>query len=95
MIKQAAAAAASRTADIEPIDRLEEKVKRLVELITELRTEQARSADENARLAEELVTLRTRLAAAESVGSELTMLRDERELIRSRVTEMLEQLEGI
>jgi regulator of replication initiation timing len=93
MIKQAAAAA--RTADIEPIDRLEEKVKRLVELIAQLRAEQARSADENTRLAEELAALRTRLADAESLGGELTTLRDEREMVRARVAEMLEQLEGI
>jgi regulator of replication initiation timing len=93
MIKQAAAAA--RTTDIEPIDRLEEKVRRLVELIAQLRAEQARSADENTRLAGELAALRTRLADAESLGGELTTLRDEREMIRARVTEMLEQLEGI
>ena len=93
MIKQAAAAA--RTTDVEPIDRLEEKVKRLVELITQLRAEQARSVDENARLAQEIASLRARLTDAESIGSELITLRDERELIRSRVAEMLEQLEAI
>jgi regulator of replication initiation timing len=92
IVKQAAVA---RTTDIEPIDRLEEKVKRLVGLITELRTEQSRSADENARLAQELVLLRARLADAEATGTELTALRDERELIRGRVAEMLEQLEAI
>jgi hypothetical protein len=39
--------------------------------------------------------LRARVADAEATGSELSALRDERELIRSRVSEMLEQLEGI
>ena len=93
MVKQAAVA---RTTDIEPIDRLEEKVKRLVALITELRAEQSRSADENARLAEEIALLRARLAEAESTaGAELSTLRDEREMIRGRVAEMLDQLEGI
>jgi regulator of replication initiation timing len=82
--------------DTDPIDRLEEKVKRLVELITELRAEQARTGDENSRLSQELVALRARLADAESTAStELSALRDEREMIRSRVAEMLEQLEGI
>jgi len=93
MMKQATAVA--RTTDLEPIDRLEEKVKRLVEVITQLREDQARSADENVRLGQELTLLRARLADAEATGSELSALRDERELIRSRVTEMLEQLEGI
>jgi len=92
MMKQAAAA---RTTDVEPIDRLEEKVKRLVELITQLRAEQARSVDENARLAQQIAALQTRLADAETVGSEVITLKDEREMIRARVAEMLEQLEAI
>ena len=92
MIKQAAA---TRTTDVEPIDRLEEKVKRLVELISQLRADQARSADENTRLVQEIASLRARLADAETVGSEVTTLRDEREMIRTRVAEMLEQLEAI
>jgi regulator of replication initiation timing len=92
MVKQAAVA---RTADIEPIDRLEEKVKRLIALITELRAEQSRSAEENARLAQEIALLRARVADAEASGVELSALRDERELVRTRVAEMLEQLEGI
>jgi regulator of replication initiation timing len=93
MVKQATAVA--RTTDIDPIDRLEEKVKRLVGLITELREEQARGADENARLGQEIAMLRARLAEAEATGVELSALRDERELVRSRVAEMLEQLEGL
>lgn len=92
MVKQAAVA---RTVDIEPIDRLEEKVRRLVSLITELRAEQSRSADENARLAQEIALLRARLADAEATGTELSALRDEREMVRTRVAEMLDQLEGI
>ena len=92
MMKQAAVA---RTADVEPIDRLEEKIRRLVALITELREELSRSADEHTRLAQEIALLRARLADAEASGVELTALRDEREMIRTRVAEMLEQLEGI
>ena len=48
------------------------------------------------RLARELDNTRSRLAAeSESTGSELSALREERDLIRSRVAEMLEQLEAI
>jgi regulator of replication initiation timing len=93
MVKQAAAAV--RTTELDPIDRLEEKIKRLVEMITELRAEQTRAADENARLSQEVALLRTRLADAEQANSELAALRDERELIRTRVADMLSQLEGI
>ena len=92
MVKTAAAA---RTTDLEPIDRLEDKVKRLVEMIAQLRAEQARAAGDNARLTQELEALRARLADAEATGTELTALRDERDMIRSRVAEMLEQLEAI
>jgi hypothetical protein len=45
MVKQAAL----RTVDLEPIDRLEEKIKLLVGMLARLRSEQAKAADENAR----------------------------------------------
>jgi regulator of replication initiation timing len=91
MVKQAAL----RTVDLEPIDRLEEKIKLLVGMVARLRSEQARAADENARLAQEINTLRARLADSESATSEIESLRGERELIRSRVSDMLEQLEHL
>lgn len=92
MAKQAVA---TRTTDLEPIDRLEDKVKRLVDVITQLRAEQVKAAEDNERLAQELAALRTRLAEAEQVNSEVAALRDERDVIRTRVTEMLQQLESI
>lgn len=81
--------------DLEPIDRLEDKIKLLVAMVTKLRAEQARAADEHARLTQEIDALRAQLAEAESVNSELTMLRDERDIIRTRVSEMLSHLEGL
>ncbi len=47
-------AAAARSVDLEPIDRLEEKVKMLVAMIGRLKADQARAAEENARLSREL-----------------------------------------
>lgn len=91
MVKQAVA----RTVDLDPIDRLEDKVKLLVSVVTQLRDEQARSAHDRARLEQEISHLRERLASAEGVGSELAALRDERDVIRTRVTEMLQQLEHL
>ena len=92
MVKTAAAA---RTTELDPIDRLEEKVRRLVQMIAQLRAEQARAAGDNARLVQEIDALRAQLADADAAGSELTALRDERDLVRARVAEMLEQLEAI
>ena len=92
MVKQAVAA---HPADLEPIDRLEEKIGRLVTMVAELRASQARAQDENARLAHELEALRARLADADATSTELLALRDERDIIRSRVSEMLQQLEAL
>ena len=86
---------AVRGVDLEPIDRLEEKLKLLVGVIDRLRAEQVRAADENTRLARELDTMRARLAEAENSSGELTALREERDLIRSRVGEMLTQIESL
>jgi regulator of replication initiation timing len=90
-----AKAVAARGVDLEPIDRLEEKVKLLVAMIDRLRAENARASDDNARLARELDALRGRLAEAEGTGTERSALREERDLIRSRVGEMLQQIDAL
>lgn len=81
--------------DFELIDRLEEKVKLLVGVIDRLRAENAKAADENAGLVREMEALRARIADAEGAGAELTALRDEREQIRSRVDDMLKQIDAL
>jgi regulator of replication initiation timing len=91
MAKQAVA----RAVDLEPIDRLEEKVKMLVGIVQQLRQDQTRAADENARLMQEIDVLRARAAEAELTAAELSDLKDEREEIKTRVTEMLQQLEAV
>jgi regulator of replication initiation timing len=91
MAKQAVA---TRT-DLDPIDRLEEKVKLLVSVVAQLRREHAKVLDDNSRLMRELDSMRARLNENEISGNELTALREERDLIRARVSEMLEQLEAI
>lgn len=86
---------AVRSVELEPIDRLEDKVKRLVGLVDRMKAEQAHAAEENQRLTRDLDAVRARLAASETVASELTTLKEERDVIRTRVTEMLEQLEAL
>ena len=80
---------------VEPIDRLEEKIKLLVSVIGRLRGEQARVQEDNARLQRELESLRARVADAESSSAELMELRGERDQIRTRVSEMLQQLDAL
>jgi regulator of replication initiation timing len=86
---------ATRSVELEPIDRLEEKVKLLVGMMERIKGEQARAAEENQRLSRELEATRARLAASESLSMELSSLREERDVIRTRVSEMLDQLEAI
>ena len=86
---------ATRSLDLEPIDRLEEKVKLLVGLVERLKLETARAAEENQRLSHEMDALRARLASSEGVATELTSLKEERDVIRTRVSDMLEQLEAL
>lgn len=86
---------ATRGVDLEPIDRLEEKVKALVSMMERLKSEQARAAEDNERLARELDSMRARLAASDAMNTELSSLKEERDVIRTRVTEMLDQLEAL
>ena len=102
-------AVATQSVDFEAIDRLEQKLKMLVTVLDRTRAESARATDElvrtradyasandeNARLRAELDGARARLADAEGAGSELTVLRTEREQIRSRVDDMLRQIEAL
>jgi len=86
---------ATRGVDLEPIDRLEEKMKLLVAMVERMKGEQARAAEENQRLARELESLRSRLQASDSVAAELATMKDERDVIRARVTDMLQQLDAL
>jgi FtsZ-binding cell division protein ZapB len=81
--------------ELEPIDRLEEKVKLLVGMVERMKAEQARAAEDNQRLSRELDAMRARLASSEAIASELSSLKEERDVIRTRVTDMLGQLEAL
>jgi regulator of replication initiation timing len=86
---------AKTSVDLQPIDRLEEKIKQLVGMVDSLRTERAKALDEVARLQRELDTTRTRLTDAEGTSAEALTLREERELIKSRVAEMIAQIDKL
>jgi regulator of replication initiation timing len=80
---------------LESIDRLEEKIKLLVSTIGRIKGEQNRVAEENGRLKAEIESLKGRISTAESAGAEVTTLREERDLIKSRVSDMLKQLDAL
>ena len=79
--------------DLQPIDRLEEKLKQLVQLVERLRAENTRVSDDNVRLMREVEALKARASDADSTGAELTSLRQERDAVRARVSEMLAQID--
>lgn len=85
----------NRLVDVDAIDRLEEKVKLLVDAIGQMRAAESRAREENLRLTRELEAARARLAEAEGTAVEFSTLKEEREMIRSRVAEMLEQIEAL
>ena len=105
----AKAAVATRSMELDSIDRLEEKVKALLALLdrmktdtsrlneenTRLKGDMSRANDENTRMRAELDAARTRLGDAEGTRVEITALRDEREQIRARVADMLSQIEAL
>lgn len=81
--------------DLEPIDRLEEKVTRLIALVDRMKADQNRAAEESQRLMRDNELLRARVASTETAGAELSSLKQERDVIRARVGEMLDQLEAL
>ena len=87
----------SRTAvvDIQPLVRLEEKVRQLVGMIDTLRAERAQAMDEVARLQRELEAAKGRLGEAATAAAEVSSLREERELIRTRVVQMIAQIDKL
>lgn len=83
------------TPGLESIDRLEEKIKLLINTIARVKNEQSRVAEENGKLKAEIETLKARVNSAESTGAEVVTLREERDLIKNRVSDMLKQLDGL
>jgi peptidoglycan hydrolase CwlO-like protein len=86
---------AATAVDLQPIDRLEEKVRHLVSLVDSLRNDRAKALDEVARLEREVDAARARLTEASGASTEVTALREERELIRHRVVQMIAQIDKL
>jgi len=84
-----------RSSALEPLSRLEDKVKRLIGLVERLQQEKTSAIGDSERLKSELDVLRTRLEESDNTDSEIAALQAERDQIRTRVTGILEQLEAI
>ena len=81
--------------DMDTLDRLAEKVSALVKMLEQTRNELADTTENNTRLSNELEALQARFAQSQQDGLEMQTLLDERDQIRARVTDILEQLESL
>jgi uncharacterized coiled-coil DUF342 family protein len=86
---------AATAVEVQPIDRLEEKVRQLVGVIDALRAERAKAADEIVRLTRELEAVKGRLADSATLATEVTSLREERDVIRHRVAQMITEIDKL
>ena len=84
-----------QSVDMATLDRLAEKVSALVQLLEQTRNELADTSDNNTRLSNELEALQAQFSQSQQNGLEMQTLLDEREQIRARVTEILDQLESL
>ena len=80
---------------MQPIDRLEEKVKQLVGLIDALRAEKAKALDDASGYHQEVNALKARLADSAGASAEVSTLREEREAIRERVVQMITTIDKL
>ena len=85
----------SKNADLESLENLEQKVQLLIETIESIRNENSLLKTENQRLTQDLDSTHSRLTQTEGEKAEINSLKDERELVRARVAEMLGQLETL
>jgi len=88
-------AKAATGVEFDAIERLEDKVRKLVGVVEQLRAEHARLTTESRHQADEINTLRKKLVDSEGTTAELVALRDERDQIRTRVADMLTQLDAL
>ena len=75
-----------RSSALEPLSRLEDKVKLLIGLVERLHQEKASAIGENEQLKGELTALRPRFEESDHANAEVVALRSERDRIRTRVT---------
>jgi regulator of replication initiation timing len=85
----------AQSVELDAIERLEDKVRKLVALVEEMRGERARLAAENRALNDEVGGLRKKLIDGEGAAAEVATLREERDQVRTRVKDMLAQIEAL
>ena len=88
-------AATTPAADIAVVERLDEKIRQLITLVEKSRAEATKLRTDNDRLGKEVDALQAQLTDAAGVSAELQAMREERDQVRTRVADMLAQLDAL
>ena len=88
-------AATAPAADIAVVERLDEKIRQLIALVEKSRAEATKLRADNDRLGKEVDVLQAQLTDAAGVAAELQSMREERDQVRTRVADMLAQLDAL
>ncbi|MGV3517913.1 cell division protein ZapB [Luteitalea sp.] len=82
-------------ADLGVVERLDEKIRQLISLVEKSRAESTKLRADNERLGKEVDALQAQLSDAAGVATELQAMREERDQVRTRVADMLAQLDAL
>ena len=88
-------AATATAADLAVVERLDEKIRQLITLVEKSRAEATKLRTDNDRLGKEVDALQAQLSDAAGVSTELQAMREERDQVRTRVADMLAQLDAL
>lgn len=81
--------------DLGVVERLDDKIRQLISLVEKSRAESAKLRADNDRLGKEVDALQAQLSDASGVATELQAMREERDQVRTRVADMLAQLDAL
>lgn len=81
--------------DLGVVERLDEKIRLLITAVERNRTEVTKLRADNERLGKEVDGLKAQLTDAAGVAVELQTMREERDQVRGRVSEMLAALDQL
>ncbi|AMY09629.1 hypothetical protein LuPra_02850 [Luteitalea pratensis] len=87
--------ATATAADLAVVERLDEKIRQLITLVEKSRAEATKLRTDNDRLGKEVDALQAQLSDAAGVSTELQAMREERDQVRTRVADMLAQLDAL
>ena len=81
--------------DLGVVERLDDKIRQLIALVEKSRAESVKLRADNERLGKEVHALQAQLSDAAGVATELQAMREERDQVRTRVADMLAQLDAL